>query len=107
DTELTGTVVNFSKILLNRNQLNEVREAETTLAVDVVWKDLRSGEILSSPRSKTGEPVPVPPGKPPPTQPVRATAGFIPELGESMATARKKVVDRLAVQIVSMMETPW
>src|SRR5262245_11406459 len=28
DTELTGTIVGANKILLNRNQLNEIREAE-------------------------------------------------------------------------------
>jgi hypothetical protein len=38
---------------------------------------------------------------------VQSLAGFIPELGESLATAEKKNVDRLAIQIVSMMEIPW
>jgi hypothetical protein len=38
---------------------------------------------------------------------VRSVAGFIPELGESATTAYQKNVDRLAVQIVSLMEKPW
>ena len=33
--------------------------------------------------------------------------GFIPELGGSLTTAEKQNVDRLAIQIVSMMEIPW
>src|SRR4051794_33939006 len=33
DTELSGTVVGLTKNLLTRNQLNEIREAETVLTV--------------------------------------------------------------------------
>jgi hypothetical protein len=149
DTELTGTIISLNKNILNRNQLNEVREAETALAVEVVWRDLRTGEVLSRPAPRsaagpapvipsipptTGLPgdqqlptialptpgalppppppangppgVPVPPPPPPPTL-VQSVATFIPELGESITTARKANVDRLAVQIVSMMEKPW
>ncbi len=50
DTELTGNIVQFTKIILNRNQVNEVREAETILGVEIVWRNLRTGEILSLPR---------------------------------------------------------
>jgi hypothetical protein len=49
DTELSGTIGNYSKNVINRNQLNEVREAQTVLGVEVVWRDLRTGEILSRP----------------------------------------------------------
>lgn len=106
DTELTGTVFLYTKLLLNRNPLNEVREAELTLAVDVLWRDLRTGEVLSGPRLKPGEAQPPPNVKPTPVR-INSVANFIPELGESFATARKKNVDRLAVQVVSMMEAPW
>lgn len=166
DTELTGTVVSFTKGLLNVNQLNEVREAETTLAVEVVWRDLRTGEYLTKPIRRPGQPavpelqmprglaqgilsMPVaptapqepvavtdvpppggatPPGDgttPPPLLPgnaappvpadqarppsvvVRSVTSFIPELGQSRTTALQTNVNNLAVQIVSMMETPW
>jgi hypothetical protein len=50
DTELIGTIVGFTKVPLSYNQLNEIREGETTLVVELVWKDLRTGEILSLPR---------------------------------------------------------
>jgi hypothetical protein len=164
DTELTGTVVIFTKGLLNVNQLNEVREAETTLSVEVVWRDLRTGEYLTRPIRRPGQPnVPElqaprglaqgilgpvaptapqeptlavetpPPGGPapggdvttppvlagnaaPPIPPdlakppfvvIRSVASFIPELGESRTTALQRNVNSLAIQIVSMMETPW
>ena len=141
DTELIGTIINFNKNILNRNQLNEVREAETTLAVEVIWRNRRTGEILSQPRppgavapaipsipapeaTPGGLPIPnvapsvppppfAPPDTPPATVPapppvlVQSIGGFIPELGQSITTAQQENVNRLAIQIVSMMEKPW
>jgi hypothetical protein len=115
DTELTGTIINFQKNIINRDQLNEVREAETVLSVEVVWKDLRAdhvGEILSRPRPGPNAPVPPPPapGAPPPPVPgvlVQSIGHFAEELGQSTTTAQKENVDRLAVHIVEMMERPW
>jgi hypothetical protein len=118
DTELSGTIVTFTKTVINRNPLNEVRQADTLLGVEIIWRDLRTGEILSKPKSGPGAPPPPPPpdapppppGKPPPPPPVtlvQSLGGFIPELGESLTTAQKKNVDRLAVRIVGLMEMPW
>ena len=169
DTELTGTVKIFTKALLDVNQLNEVREAETTLSVEVVWRDLRTGEYLTKPIRRPGQGAvpdllpqrsprlanlagPVPPtapqepvaaeqlpaagDAPPPAlhcrgpatplpippaaalscpnwrsrrrcRLVRAVSSFIPELGQSRTTALQNNVNSIAVQIVSMMETPW
>lgn len=55
DTELTGTITVFTKGLLNVNQLNEVREAETTLSAEVVWRNLRTGEYLTKPVRRPGD----------------------------------------------------
>jgi hypothetical protein len=115
DSELSGKIVALNKNVINRTQLNEIREAETGLAVEVVWRDLRTGEILSKPKPGPGAPPPAPPvpdpitGKEPPapTVTVSSTGDFIPELGQSITTAEQQNVDRLAIQIVSMMEKPW
>jgi len=136
DTELKGTIISLNKNVINRNQLNEIREAETTLAVEITWKDNRTGEILSRPRPPGlantsipgGSPIPgqlgstpdlarppeyAPPGTPTPAPPnpppvlVQSVASFIPELGQSITTAQQTNVNRLAIQIVSMMESPW
>jgi hypothetical protein len=114
DTVLTGTIVSFNKNLANINPLNEVREAETLLTVQIAWVDNRPatrGDILSLPRPPGAPPiVPIPPGvplPPPPPAVVQSLASFIPELGESLTTAEQKNVNRLAVQIVSLMEKPW
>jgi hypothetical protein len=113
DTELTGKITGFSKNIVNFTQLNNVREAETTLTVEVTWKDLRPGhigEFLSAPVPKppSTEAInpPSPPANPPPVL-VQSVASYQPELGPSFATAQKQNVDRVAVQIVSMMEKPW
>lgn len=113
DTELTGRIINYSKNVINRNQLNEIREAETNLAVEVVWKDLRTGEILSRPKADSSKGTPVALGGEKTAQvdtsPVIVTSltSFIPELGQSITSARKTNVEMLATQIVAMMETPW
>jgi hypothetical protein len=113
DTELIGTIISRSKSVINFNQLGENREAQTTLTVEVVWRDLRPGrcgEILSRPVPGAPGDFPPPPPPPgavaPPTQ-VQALAFFIPEVGGSLTTAEKEMADKLAVQIVSMMEKPW
>jgi hypothetical protein len=129
DTELLGNVVSIFKQLLNYNQLLQVRQADLTVWVDVVWRDLRDGTILSNPRPRPapGRPVPNPQVDPPPVpfdpnvpvppddrqlerpQPVRivATGRMIPELGETNASAAALVQQQIAVQVVSMMEKRW
>ena len=127
DTELLGNIVSIQKNLLNQNQQNQVREAEIQVSVDVVWRDLRDGTILSNPRRPVrpgvpdpqldGPPVPFDPNVPvvpdltplEVARPVRlvATGRLIPELGESNASASKRVHDQIAVKIVEMMEKRW
>ncbi len=165
DTELTGTIISYNKAILNVNQQNEVREAQMGLIVNVVWRDRRTGEILSGPGSRltSGPPMGAPaitapsqpghpvagangqpgantttqvapgdgsialplagsggvpgappgspgaPGVPPAPAPAVATsfATYIPEVGQSNASARAQNVQRLAMQIVGMMEQGW
>ncbi|MCY2969179.1 MAG: hypothetical protein NTZ30_00735 [Planctomycetota bacterium] len=88
-------------------------EAETNLAVQIVWKDLRTGDILSRPKADLNKGTPVALGGNPNVQPdttpvlVTSLTSFIPELGQSITSARKTNVDVLATQIVAMMEIPW
>lgn len=134
DTELIGKITIANKAILNRNQLNELREAETILAVELVWRDLHTGEVLTKPHpgdggpinlqtpglpaptlpvGPDGLPVPLPPVLPegpvgPPPVVIASSLGhFIPEIGQSITTAYQQNVKRLATQIVSQMEEPW
>ncbi|MCI0455976.1 MAG: LPS assembly lipoprotein LptE [Gemmataceae bacterium] len=116
DTELIGRIVSYNKRLILYNQLGEVRNAEITMTVELVWRDLRpgcGGEILSLPPRAPPSDLPVPPellppvpAKPPPVV-VQGRGTFIPELGESITSAEQSAVRRMAEQIVSMMEKPW
>jgi hypothetical protein len=108
DTELTGTITALNKMAINRTQLNEIREGQTTLAVEIIWRDLRTGEILSQPRPKSDPDGPPPPPEGP-AKPllVQSLGTYIPELGGTTTTSLQQNVDRLAAQIVSKMEIPW
>jgi Lipopolysaccharide-assembly len=122
DSELQGTVVSLSKVLMNRTPFNEVREFALYLVVDLVWHDLRpgnEGKILTNPRKRDDAQPAMdflfdaanPPAAPSPDKPLPvrlSTAGRgIPELGESNTTAVQMAIDRMAVKIVSAMEQPW
>ena len=120
DTELLGTIVTFNKNLYNRTQQNEIREGELQVGVELVWRDLRSGKILTNPPKPEGvlprgelvpfdaqnPPLPEDLDKPKPVL-VRAPGRFLVEVGESNATAQTRVCAQLAVQIASMLEKPW
>ncbi len=179
DTELSGSILSFFQMSLNYNQLNEIREVETTMMCAVRWKDLRTGQLLSFPSPRNLEPPPpagllpgmqdplkvasVMPGgmltqplsaassspggnpatmvdtSPPPDSSgnpsmgqtnapgpaggvpvgpmpamglfgavlVRSIANYRPEIGESLATAQQYNCQRMAEQIVNMMEVAW
>jgi hypothetical protein len=49
------------------------------------------------------------PGAPVVVKPVivTATGNFVPEIGQSLTTAQQTCMNRMAVQIVSLMEKPW
>ncbi len=68
DTELRVTIVGFTKSTLNITQFNTPREVETALIADLIWRDLRTGEILSRPPRRPGQPV-----EDDPRQPLLAT----------------------------------
>jgi hypothetical protein len=132
DTELIGSIYSYQINILNRTQLNYTREGEVVVSVDVVWRDLRDGRILSAPRKRRNpgnapnnttpdpsDPLPTPfdsgVSQPPDlyvtpkAEPVRiiASGRYLPELGETTATALQRARIQLGAQIVSMMEKKW
>ena len=96
DTVLKGTIRAVTKRLRVDTPEDEPRLIQANLIVDVEWRDLRTGKVLSS-----GQ-VPVPDGFR-----IRGAADYAPELGQTMATARHQLAQRLAQQIVALMEEPW
>lgn len=119
DTELLGTIVRIDKLIYNRNQQNMWRDGDIQITVQVVWKDLRTGCAITN-RGMAPPPEDVPPfdpsrpvaaAIPQPTTPqpvtVTATGRVVPELGETNTTGTQLAVDKIARQIVNMMEAPW
>lgn len=94
DTELAVTIVNFQKNLLNFTPFNTVREAETVMTIELFWRDLRTGEILTRSARRLGDT-----GEADPRQPLLATAdsllpqGSKPILGPAVPTAPIPVDD--------------
>lgn len=115
DTELDMKIINRRKANVLQNPLNEIRDAEFTLQIEVVWRDLRpghKGDILSNPKRYDPNELPLP-GQPPEPVPtavpvmITPTAGYQPELGGSTSTAFQQAVNRAALQITGMMEKGW
>ena len=97
DTRLTGHIVEIRKDVLTETQFDDPRELQLSLAVEVRWEDLRSGQVISSRQVPLSND----------TVQLLANTSFAPEVGQSLATATHDVTDSLARQIVGMMEAPW
>lgn len=95
DTILKGEIKSVRKRVLFQTPEDEPRELEAALAVEVEWRDNRSGSLLCEGQT---------PGVP---FLVRADSLYAPELGQTAATAFQETVNKMAVQVVAMMEEPW
>lgn len=123
DTELIGTIVGVRKAVFNRNRQALPLESELYITLEVVWRDLRTGEILSNPKPPkraTPDPTAFDPSLQPPAPPdpngafpkpvpvvITASGRFLTQNGESTATAEDAAVQKAARFIVNMMESPW
>lgn len=97
DSILSGRIVGESKHLTIQSRSGEPREVQADLQIEVSWVD-RRGAVLRPPQM-----VPLPPEM---TE-IGAAANVIPEVGQSVATAHQQAIERLAEQIVALMEAPW
>ena len=91
DTVLEGTVNYVDKNIVVENPFNLPRELNMTIAVSVKWVHNPPTEAEKA-RAPTV---------------VAETVNFVPEVGETALTASYRVNQRLAAQIVDMMEQPW
>jgi hypothetical protein len=65
--------------------------------VKVAWTD-RQGRLL---RNSPAVPLPAE------LVNVQGTGNLVPEVGQSVETAQQEAIQRIATQIVSLMEKPW
>jgi hypothetical protein len=97
DSTLTGQIVSDNKAVQFRDPTNGPRKIEHSLSVRVTWVDKR-GKIL-----RDCPPVPIEPE----CIAVTGQSELVPEFGQSTATATQQAIDRVARQIVGLMEAPW
>ena len=95
DSILSGSIVSMQKRVLAENVFDDPRELETAFHIQVRWTD-RRGDPLAPQASIPMFDVSF-------TQP----ATFVPEVGQSVATAQQEAIRRLARQIVGQMNVPW
>jgi len=97
DSVLSGRIVGESKRVVVDSRSGDPREFQVNLQVEVSWLD-RRGNVL-----RQCEPIPLPGD----LTDVSATGRLVPAVGHSLATAQQDSIQRLAEQIVSLMEAPW
>jgi len=97
DTVLTGKITGETKHLLFQTLQGDPREMEVNLQVKVSWVDRRGSPIHEIPA------VPVPNA----AVDISAASDVVGEVGQSIATSHQRAIQRLAEQIVSLMEKPW
>jgi hypothetical protein len=97
DSILTGRITRESKRVVANNRYDDARDIETELTVEVSWVN-RRGELLM----QTG-------GMALPQLEIEvfADSQFLPEAGQSLATAQQVAIERLARAIVNQMEIWW
>lgn len=96
DSVLSGRIIGETKRVVAQNRYDDPRKLDTTFQVEVSWVD-RGGGILYDGSVCL----------PPELSTVSSSATFLPEYGQSVATAQQQAIQRVAEQIVGMMEAPW
>ena len=97
DSVLTGKISSETKTATLFNRFNDVRQRQGTLSVIITWKDRRNNELRQFEAIPWNENSAI----------VKTTSYLVPEYGQSVATAEMEQIDRIADQIVGMMEIPW
>jgi hypothetical protein len=97
DSVLNIRLVSDSKRVLSNNRFSEPRDIETDFFVQLNWVDRRGDLIMTNDNL--------------PTAPLMVNLGqqtnFVPEAGQSLATAQQEAIQKLASQIVGQMELAW
>lgn len=96
DSILSGQIVNETKTVLAEDTFDVPRSIVTDLAARIRWES-RSGDLL---RDQMTVPLP-------PVLQISQSAHFVPEGGQSVATAHQHAITQMAEQIVSQLEYPW
>ena len=97
DSILTGRLVADRKGVLAENRNDEPRDIQVDLVVQVSWVDRRGESVMPTSSFTLAQQ----------GFSVTQITDFVPEAGQSMATAQQEAIGRIAKQVVSQMEAPW
>ena len=97
DSTLSGKISRETKRVMAKNKYNDSRGLETELTAQVRWVS-RRGDVLMQSTSIPFAPLGL--------QAV-ADSYFMPEAGQSLATAQQAAISRMAREIVGQMEAWW
>lgn len=97
DTKLTVKIKKIQKNVQGMDRYDDPRQLQIQYAVDVTWEDLRTSRILAQNQVAIE----------PEMNHLFATGDFAPEVGQSLATATQQAIDKMARQIVDLMQNPW
>lgn len=97
DSILSGRIVSERKKVLSETKYDDPRDLEVDFFAQVTWVD-RRGDLITGPLNMPIEPQ---------LMSISQSANFLPEGGQSIATAHQLAISRLADQIVGQMESAW
>lgn len=97
DSVLTGKLIGETKRVIVEDKYDQPRDVEINMAVEVRWLN-RKGDLINQATS-----VPLPAD----LITLTNSGNLVTEYGQSVTTAQFQSMQRLATQIVSIMETPW
>lgn len=97
DSVLTGRLLTENKQVSLEAPTDEARELTYYVNCQVSWIDRNGAQV----QPMTSVPVP------PTLATLFISNNFYPEVGQSISTDQQDAVNKLARQIVGMMETPW
>lgn len=90
DTLLEGTVVGVSQVRLSRRREGGLpQEMEVQIMVDFVWRNQRTGRIITDRKGLT------------------VVGRYVPAARETLAAGEHEAVQKMAAQIVSSMAGQW
>jgi hypothetical protein len=95
DSVLSGRIESEGKRVMIGARTGDPRELQTQISVQVSWIDNRGRMLRPCPD------IPLPPAL------SAGTGNVVPEAGQSLAVAQQDAINRLAEQIVGLMEKPW
>ena len=90
DSTLEGTITYSEKNVIVESPVNLPRQLTSTLVIIATWTDNKAEKKENANPAVIAE-----------------TFNFYPEIGESSEAAFYRTCEKLAVQVVNMMEEPW